>query len=264
MDTTINQILIPLIAGLAIAVVAPTIGMFTVLRRYALVADSLAHVVLLGVVIGSVVGFLPGIFPYIVAVLAAILVEYLREIRRVPGESALAMLLTGGVAAATTLASYFKVEINEDLLFGALEKVAVSDMLMILGIGTAVVVCLLLFWKELVYSSFDDEAARAQGLPVRAINMLLMIVTALTVTAAIRVVGVLLTGALTVIPVMSAIQLNQGFRTTAFYAICISVVSVGAGLLLALTANLSPGGAVVMSAFACFFAIVGVRKVLKA
>jgi len=259
----LTQLLLPIAAGLCIAVVAPTIGMFTVLRRYSLVADSLAHVVLLGVVIGSVSGLLPGVFPFVVAVLAALLVEYLREYRQVSGEAALAVIMTGGVAAASTLASMFGKPIDEEILFGSLEMITRSGLVTILVVGLVVMVFVLLLWKELVYASFDDEAARAQGLPVRSINMILMVMTALTATAVMQVVGVLLTGALTVVPVIAAIQLRRGFRTTAAVAIIISVTATTAGLVLSSVFRLAPGGVIVLAALALLFLIMLMRRLFR-
>ena len=134
---------------------------------------------------------------------------------------------------------------------------------MIAAVGAAVLIFLFLFWKELLYISFDEEAARAQGLPVRTLNMLLMVTAALTVTATMQVVGVLLTGALTVIPVVAATQLGRGFRFTAAAAIAISLVAVGLGLFLASAFDLSPGGAIVMAALLVFLLIIVMRKLFR-
>lgn len=254
------EILIPLAAGAAIALFAPVIGAFTVIRRYSLVADTLAHVALLGVSISLVLDAWSGVMPFIVAVLAAIFLEYLRSSRRVSGDSALAMLLNVGLAASVTITSAFGKELNEDILFGSLEAVTASDLVHILIVGTLVLAVLLSFWKELVYTSFDEETARVQGVPTRFINIFLMIIAALTVAYSIRVVGVLLVGALMVIPVNAALQLGASFRGTIFWSVILSLISVLAGVLLASMTGMNPGGVIVLISFLFLLAGLGYRR----
>jgi zinc transport system permease protein len=259
-----NGFIRTLIAGLAVAAFTPMIGTFMVLRRYALIADSLAHVALAGVAIGMVTGALPTYIAFAVTVAAAMFIEYLRENRRVSGDSALALLVYGGLAVAVVLFSAVGKEVNEDLLFGSLETVKAMDVVPIIVIGTGVVTALALFWKELVYSSFDEETARVQGVPVRFVNMLLVILTAVTVSFALKVVGVLLVGALMIIPVTAAAQFGRSFRSSAFLAVVVGVLSVVGGLAAAARWHLAAGGSVALVAFACFFIALGIRKLRRA
>jgi zinc transport system permease protein len=261
---TINSsIIIPLVAGAAIALFAPVIGTFTVIRRYSLVADTLAHVSLLGIALGFVFTRYAGIMPFLVAVLAAIFLEYLREFKRVSGDSALAMLLTGGLAASVVVASAAGQVINEDVLFGSLESVTARDAFNIVAIGVVIAIVFALLWKEFVYTSFDEETARVQGVPVRFMNMFLMVIAALTVAFAIRVVGVLLVGALMVIPVNAALQLGSSFRATVFWSVIFSFISVVLGIFIAVAYGLNFGGIVVLLSFVCFLAAIAVRKMRR-
>lgn len=258
---TINpSIITPFVAGCAIALFAPVIGTFTVVRRYSLVADTLAHVALLGVALGLAFSAWAGVMPFLVAIAAAIVLEYLREYRHVSGDSALAMLLTGALAGSVVIASALGQEINEDVLFGSLTSVTSTDMINILIMGTVVIVVFSLLWKELVYTSFDGETARVQGVPTRFINMALMVMAALTVAFAIRVVGVLLVGALMVVPVNAALQLGLSFRATVFWSILFSFFSVVLGMIITVATGANFGGVVVLAAFVCFLAALGVRK----
>jgi len=253
-----------LATGLTVALFTPLIGMFMVLRRFSLIADSLAHVALAGVAIGLVAGVFPFYISFVVTVAAAIFIEYLRENKRVTGDAALALLVYGGLALAVVLFSVAGAQVNEDLLFGSLETVKAVDLFPIAIVGATVVLSLILFWKELVYSSFDEETARVQGVPVRFVNLLLVILTGVTVSFALHVVGVLLVGALMIIPVAAAAQFGRSFRSTTVLAVLISLISVAGGLAAAGRWHLSAGGSVALLAFVCFFIALGIRKLRSA
>jgi len=255
--------LIPLFAGCALALYAPVIGAFTVIRRYSLMADTLAHVTLLGVALGLIFQPWAGAAPFIVALAAAFFLEYLREFRRVSGDSALAMLLTVGLAASIVIVSAAGKDIPEEALFGSLEAVTIGDLGRLVALGLAAAVVFILFWKEMVYSSFDEETARVQGVPVRTMNLILMVMASLTVALAIRAVGVLLVGSLMVIPANAALQLGLSFRQTIFWSIVFSLISVGVGFALTRMLGANFGGSVVLVAFGCFLLAMASRRLRR-
>ena len=123
---------------------------------------------------------------------------------------------------------------------------------MILGLAVLVVIVLGLFYRELLYVTFDEEAAQVSGVPTRRINMILIILSALVVSVAIPIVGVLLIGALIVIPVISALQLRKNFLQTIVYAEIISIFSVIAGIFASFYFDLSTGGTIVLLMLAIF------------
>jgi zinc transport system permease protein len=234
--------------GVLIAIIAPLIGMFLVLRRYALIADTLSHISLAGIALG----LLAKVNPLITALLAAtgcsLIIERLRISKKVYGETALALFLSGGLALAVvliSLANGFTVNLFS-YLFGSILTVTSSDVFLILILGILVIVLLSLFYKELIYISFDEEAAEVSGIPTRLINTIFMFIAALTITLAIPVVGILLISALVVIPVVTALQLKLSFKKTLWYAEIVSVVSVVSGLLISFYLAISPGGTIVL------------------
>ena len=103
-----------------------------------------------------------------------------------------------------------------------------------------------------MYLSFDEEAAQVSGVPTATLNIVLMVLTAITVSVAMRVVGVLLIGALMVIPVVTSMQLRQSFQKTIFFAVLFSLVSVAGGLFLSYYLNLASGGAIVVLSLGIF------------
>src|SRR5581483_5208481 len=147
-------------AGIIIALIAPLIGIFLVLRRYSLIADTLSHVSLAGVAIGLLLKINPLITAIIASVASSVVIERLRISKRVYGESALAIFLSGSLALAIviiSLAHGFSVDLF-NYLFGSIDTVKQIDVY-IIGVLGAVVICLIaLVYKELVYITFDEEA----------------------------------------------------------------------------------------------------------
>lgn len=236
-------------AGTIVALLAPFIGTFLVARRYSLIADSLSHVSLAGVAIGLLTGIYPVYTAIITTVIAALLIEYLRSSKRFSGESTLAIFLSGGLAVAITivgLANGFTVDLFS-YLFGSITTVQSSDVLVISALGASVGGIIILLYKELFFISFDEDVAEVQGIPAKALNTLLMVITAIVVALSMRIVGALLVGALMVIPVVAATQIARSFRATMLYAVVIGFVSVWAGLFAAYYLNIPAGGAIVLS-----------------
>lgn len=241
-------------AGIIVAIVAPLIGMFLVLRRYSLIADTLSHVSLAGVAIGLLFGINPLLTAILTAVLSSVAIERLRISKKVFGESALAIFLSGSLALAIVLISIahgFSVDLF-NYLFGSILTVKQSDIYIIATLGIFVLSAVIALYKELVYITFDEESAQVSGIPTRTINLLLIVLAALTVALAIPIVGVLLIAALIVIPVVTALQFRKSFKQTIMIAEVISVISVISGIISSFYLNLSSGGTIVLIAIGIF------------
>jgi zinc transport system permease protein len=260
MDTNIFQygfMIRGLEAGVIVALMAPAIGIFLVLRRYSLIADTLAHVSLAGIALALLLGINPIYGAIGVTALSTVGIERLRTTKKVYGESALALFLSGSLAFAVVLLSLAN-GFNASLfsyLFGSITTVTQNDVYIILVLACIVSFVLFVFYKELVYISFDEETARASGIPTRFVDFILIILTALVVSLSIPIVGVLLISALMVIPVVSALQFKTGFASTIFYAEIISLFSVLFGIIASFYLNLSTGGTVVLTMIAIFTVI---------
>jgi zinc transport system permease protein len=245
-----------LLAGLMIGIIAPAIGTFLVLRRLSLIADTLAHVALAGVALGLLVGLHPAVGALAVGIAGAVGVERLRVSGRLFAEAALAIFLSGGLALAVVLlglAGGFNVDLFT-YLFGSVTAVRSQDLWGILALGLGVIGAIVLFYKELFALTFDEEAARVQGVPVDTLNLLITFLAAITVVVAMRVVGVLLTSALIVIPAVTALRIAQSFRGALWIAIGASVTAVLAGMTAAFYFDLAAGGAIVLTAIVLFAA----------
>ncbi len=244
-------------AGIIVAIIAPLVGIFLVLKRYSLIADALAHISLAGIAIGLFTGINPVFTGLGATVLGSLGVERLRMSKSIHGESALALFLSGSLALAIVLLSLAR-GFNTNLfsyLFGSIVTVTIGDVYTILILAVIVVAVLAFFYKELVYVTFDEEAAQVSGINTRRINTILIILAALVVSLSIPIVGVLLIGALIVIPVVAALQLKVNFLRTILFAEIISIFSVIAGIIGSFYLNISAGGAIVLLMLAIFFCI---------
>lgn len=249
-------------AGITIAVIAPLIGSFLIVRRYSLMADTLAHVSLLGISVGLITKVNPIGTAIIASVLGAIGIEKLRSGKKISGESALALFLSGSLAIATVvigLAKGFSVNLFS-FLFGSISTVSLIDLYLIIGLGIIVLATIISFYKELFLVSFDEDLAQANGVPAKALNFILVILAAITVSLSIRTIGVLLIGALTVIPVLAAFQYGRSFRQTILLSVIFSLVSVISGLFLSFYFALPSGGIIVVVALVIFLLSLAIKK----
>jgi zinc transport system permease protein len=258
MDLLQYDFMLRALAGaLIIGVTAPALGIYLVQRRLSLIGDGIGHVALTGVGVGLLLHQSPVITAVIVAAAGAIGVELVRERGRTSGDLALALLFYGGIAGGVVL-----VGLSEDgssaglvqYLFGSLTTTSAADLVVIAVLGVAVLVAMLVLRPVLFAVCDDEEYARVSGLPVRALNLLLAVTTAVTVTIAMRTVGLLLVSALMVVPVAAAQQLARGFRATMAAAMVIGLGSAAAGVLVSAEVDTAPGATIVLLALAVFLA----------
>lgn len=252
-----------ILAGLLVGLVCPAIGVFIILRKQSLIGDGLGHIAFTGVAAGWLAGVYPVVSATVLTVLAAVGIEELRFRRPAYADMVLAIFAYTGVACAVILSSMAKTSAVNlfGYLFGSIMTVSFQDVAAIAVLTITVLAVLGLFFKEFLFVTFDEEVARVSGLPIRRINLLLAVLTALTVSVAMRVVGILMVSALMVIPAAASLQLSKSFRATLLNAILISEVSVVAGLLTSFLFNFASGGTIVLVAAFFFFIAFILRQV---
>ncbi|NUO99804.1 MAG: metal ABC transporter permease, partial [Nonomuraea sp.] len=212
-------------------------------------------------------GTAPVLTAVIVSVLGAVAIELVRARGRTSGDVALALLFYGGIAGGVMLMGIAPGGSNAKLnsyLFGAIASVTQQDIWIIGALAVAVIGVVVIFGRELFVLCQDEEMARASGLPVRFLSLLIAVTAALTVVIAMRVVGLLLVSALMVIPVATSQQLTRGFRATMGLAMVFGVLaSVGGLLASTMSARVPPGAAIVLLALAGFVLALGVGKFVR-
>ncbi|MDQ3415682.1 MAG: metal ABC transporter permease [Actinomycetota bacterium] len=243
-----------LVAALLTGLAAPAIGTYLVQKRLALLGDGIGHVALTGVALGLLTGQAPLLTAVVVAVAGATLIEVLRLRGKASGDVALALFFYGGIAAgvlltglaggsAATLTSY---------LFGALTTVSDAELALVAGLAVLVLAVSLGLAPQLFAVCQDEEHARVSGLRVGAYSVLISVLAAVTVTLAMRTVGLLLVSALMVVPVATAQQLTRAFRATLGLAMALGVVASVSGVWTSFYADTAPGPTIVLLALAGF------------
>jgi zinc transport system permease protein len=237
-----------LIGGALIAVTAPLMGLFLVLRRLAMIGDTLAHVSIAGVALGFLINVYPVAVGLIFAIMASFAIELLRKTYRTYAELSIAIIMSGGIALASllfTMGKGFNLNVSS-YLFGSIYTLDRTDLAVIAGVTVIVLVMVLIHKKELFLLTFDEEAAAVSGLPVRYFNIMLSILTALVISASIKIVGALLVSALLTIPAACSLTLSRSFKQSVILVVVIGEVAVLTGLWMAGVWNLAPGGTIVL------------------
>ncbi len=243
-----------LLAAVFTGLAAPAIGTFLVQRRLALLGDGLGHVALTGVALGLLTGVAPIVTAVVVAALGALLIELLRMYARTSADVALAMLFYGGIAGGVLLTSVAGESANSlnAYLFGAITTVSSSDLVLVGILGVLVIALSVGLSPQLFAVCQDEEHAQVSGVPVRLYSILIAILAAVTITVAMRTVGLLLVSALMVVPVAASQQLTRSFRATHLAAMVIGLVAALGGLVTSYEANTPPGPTIVLIALAIF------------
>jgi zinc transport system permease protein len=245
-----------LLAALFTGVAAPAVGTYLVQRRLALMGDGIGHIAVTGVALGLLTHTSPTITAVIVAVIGAVVIEVIRESGRTSGDVALALLFYGGIAGGvliTGIAGQSAATLNT-YLFGSITTISSSDVWVTVGLAVVVVAVAVGLSPQLFAVSQDQEFARVAGLNVRYYNLLVSVLAAVTVTVAMRTVGLLLVSALMVVPVATSQQVTRAFRSTLFASMGVGMLVSLGGVTVSAYVDAAPGATIVLLALACFVA----------
>jgi zinc transport system permease protein len=247
--------------GVLVGVVAPLVGTFLVHREMALIGETLAHTAFAGVAVGLLVSASTGwdgsllLVALVVGILGALGVQWLTERTDAYGDVPIAIMLSGSFAVGTLVISYGRglTGINiEGYLFGNLAVVSVEGARLMAALSVIVVAGVAATYKQLLFITFDEQAARVARLNVTGYNTLLVVLTAVVVVGAMQVLGVILVAAMLVVPVAAASQIARSFRETAYLSVIFGQVSVALGFAVAIGFELPSGGSIVVAAIAIY------------
>jgi zinc transport system permease protein len=255
-----------LIAALLVGLTAPTVGIYLVQRRLALIGDGMGHVALTGVAIGLLTGTAPVFTALVAAVAAAVVIELLRARGRATADVILAVMFYGGIAGGVVLIGLSKDGSAANLnayLFGAITTTSRQDLLVFAALAVVVLAVAVGLAPRLFAVSNDEEYARASGMNVLGLNLLLAALTAATVVISMRVVGLLLISALMIVPNAVAQQVARSFRGSLLVAVSVGVSVSLTGTASSYYLQTPSGGTIVLFAVAVFvvaaLAATGVR-----
>lgn len=247
-----------LLASVLIGLSAPSVGVYLVQRRLSLIGDGLGHVALAGVAVGVLTSTSPVWAALVAAVAGAVAIELIRTKGRTSGDVALAVLFYGGIAGGVVLISQAPGGTPSNLnayLFGAITTTSTSDLVAFAALSAIVLLVTHGLGRYLFAVSNDEEYATASGLPVLPLNLLLAVMTAVTVVVSMRVVGLLLISALMIVPIATAQLIAGSFRATVAIGTLIGVVVSVAGVTTSFYQDTPSGGTIVLFAIALFVVV---------
>ncbi|WP_323794373.1 metal ABC transporter permease [Nocardioides sp.] len=247
-----------LLAALFTGLAAPALGTYLVQRRLALMGDGIGHVAVTGVAIGLLTGLAPTWTAVVVAIIGAVAIDIVRERGHTNGDVALALLFYGGLAGGvllTGIGGQSAATLNQ-YLFGSILTISDGDVVVTMVLAALIVLVGVGLAPQLFAVAHDPEFARVAGLRVLYYNVVVAVLAAVTVTVAMRTVGLLLVSAIMVVPVATSQQLTRSFRTTLLAAMALGTVASVGGLVLAALApsgvNVAPGPMIVLLALGGF------------
>lgn len=236
-----------LIAASIVGLICPLMGMFIVLRKLSLIGDSLSHIALSGIAASTIFNGNPIIGSLIASSLAAIIIDRLRSSLKEYADLSIAIIMALGVGISGILMSASNV--NFDLfsfMYGSIATVTKEDITIIMITAIIVLLFINLFFKELVYITFDEESAKLSNIPVKMINIIFMILVAASITMTLRIVGVLLVSSLIAIPVATSLRVAKSFKQSIFYSILFGEISILSGVILSFYMDVAPGAIIVI------------------
>lgn len=254
-----------LVTGILLAITCSLLGVFLVLRRYALIGDGLAHLSFGGVAAGLLFGMKPLLSATIFAVLGSLGILKLVEKARIHGDAAIGILSQTSMGVGIFVISLSQ-GLNVDImsyLFGSLLAVTITDSLIALILTFVTITFILLNYKKLLALTFDEETARTTGINTKILNTSLMILTAITIALAMRITGLLLVSSLIIIPAVTATQISKSFKQTLFLTSIISAFSVIIGIFASFYLDSATSGTIILTLFAFFSITLIYKKIVE-
>ncbi|WP_255697964.1 metal ABC transporter permease [Tessaracoccus sp. ZS01] len=241
-----------LVAAMLSGLIAPAIGTFIVQRKMSLLGDGLGHVAIMGVGLALMTGSAPLPIAVVTCVIGAIVVELLRQHGKASGDLALAILFYGGLASGVLMAGIAGQGAAglSGFLFGSLTSVSQTEIYVIIALAVLILGITITLAPRLFAVSVDENYAQVLGIRVKWLNLLVVVLAAVTVTVSMRTVGLLLISALMVIPVATAQQSFVGFTASFFGAMGIGALAAVGGTVGSFYLDTATGATIVVTSIA--------------
>ncbi len=242
-----------LFTSVMVGIICGVIGSFIVLRGMSLIGDAISHAVLPGVAISYMLGINFFYGAVVTGMLTAVGIGFINQNSRIKNDSAIGIVFSSAFAIGVILIAQANSSIDLNrILFGSVLSVKTSDMWMTLIIGAIVLLTVIIFYKELLVSTFDPTFAASYGLPNKFIHYLVMILLTLVTVASLQTVGIILVVAMLITPASTAYLLTNRLSTMIVLASFFGAMSSIIGLYFSFEYNLSSGAVIVLVATTLF------------
>lgn len=253
-----------LLAGLLLAIIIPLVGTVVVFKRLSMIGDALSHTSLAGVAAGLLLGINPVLGAIAVSIIAALSIEVIRKKLPRYSELSIAIVTSAGIGLAGVLSGFVSNSANfNSFLFGSIVAISDFEQLLVIIVSAVVFIGFILLYKELFYIALDEASARLAGVPVKLVNFIFTLLTAITVSVAARTVGALVVSSLMVVPTACAMQLARSYRQTISLSVLFAVIFTMSGLFLSYYADLRPGGTIVLIGVVILIIIILAKALLS-
>lgn len=253
------------LAGGAISLITPILGLLLILRQQSLLSDTLSHISLAGVAFGLLLRVNPSITTLILVTIASVLIEYLRRYYKDFSDVSIAIMMSSGMALGLILASFSSNAQNfriDQFLFGSILLISPQEVKLIYALAAIVVGSYIIFRRPLYVLSFDEDTAHTIGLPVGWMSIIFSVVTGIAISLMMPIVGALLVSALIIIPSATAIKVSRSFTQTIVIAFIINLIGIGIGITASYYLNTPPGASITMT-FVVAFILVSIFHQLR-
>lgn len=251
------------IAGTLVSLCASLLGVSLVLKRYSMIGDGLSHVGFGALAAAAVLGLSPLEITIPVVVIAAIALLRISESGKIKGDAAISLISTGALAFGTIIVSVSGV--NTDLnsyLFGSILAISKSDMTLSIILSVIVLLMFGILYNKIFSVTFDKEFSKALGINTDFYNIIIAVLTAVTIVLGMRMMGSLLISALVVFPPLTAMRVFKSFKSVTVFSSIIAVICFFAGMIISYILN-TPSGATVVAANIVMFAVFSVIGLIK-
>ena len=254
-------ILRALIVGVLVSLCASLLGVSLVLKRYSMIGDGLSHVGFGAIAVATAFNWAPMEFTIPVVIIAAFLLLRLSENSSIKGDSAIAIISTGALAFGILVAS-MTTGMNTDInsyLFGSILAMTLNDVLLSVVLSAVVIVLFVLFYNKIFAVTFDETFSNATGIRANVYNMLIAILTEITIVLGMRMMGALLISSLIIFPALTSMRVCKHFKTVVIVSAVISIICFLLGLIISYFFSTPTGATVVVINIGIFilFSILG-------
>ena len=252
-----------LIAGVLVSLCAALLGVPLVLKRYSMIGDGLSHVGFAALAIAYAFHAEPLTISIPACIAAAFFLLQLKDSAKIKGDSATALLCSGALAIGVMTIS-LSTGMNTDVcnyMFGSILSLSSADLRLSLILSAAVLALFVLCYPRIFAVTFDETFSRATGVHTQAYNMLLAVLTAVTIVLGMRMMGALLISSLIIFPALTAMRVFGTFRSVTICAAVVSVVNFLLGMVLSYVLETPSGASVVVVDLVVFLLFCGVQRI---